>query len=262
MHILNGSTDNLKGYIRDEIEFPGNISKSGGKSMKARRVQEWLCLHGNVVVVDGEFGEATARAVRDFQLANGLEATGVVDEATFEALVAPLKRVLRPQVDAALPLGEAMVAIAQAHLKEHPREVGTVQNSGPWVRFYMRGNSGPDWLWCAGFVTLIMKQAAEVTSRPMPIDGSFSCDLLATQAMAKDIFVKESAAGPDRVPPGSLFLVRRVSGDWIHTGIVARAEPDVFRTIEGNTNDGGSSNGIEACARTRGYEKKDFVAIQ
>ena len=261
MHILNGSTASLKSAIRDEITFPGNIAKAPGKSMKARRVQEWLCLHDRMVVVDGEFGGATEAAVRAFQRDNGLQETGLVDEATFKSLVAPMKRVLRPQVDTSLSLGDAIVAVAGAHLKEHPLEVGSVANSGPWVRLYMDGNSGPDWLWCAGFVTFIMKQAAELTGRPAPVKGSFSCDLLATQAKEKGVFLKEGSATPGTIPPGSFFLVRRVSNDWIHTGIVSKPEQTAFKTIEGNTNDGGSSNGIEACARTRGYEKKDFVVM-
>ncbi len=40
-----------------------------------------------------------------------------------------------------------------------------------------------------------------------------------------------------------------------------RADADVFHTIEGNTNDDGSRNGYEVCARRRGYGKKDFVLL-
>jgi hypothetical protein len=53
-----------------------------------------------------------------------------------------------------------------------------------------------------------------------------------------------------------------VTNDWTHTGIVTQADAGSFGTIEGNTNDGGSTNGVEVCARTRGYEKKDFIVIQ
>jgi hypothetical protein len=44
-------------------------------------------------------------------------------------------------------------------------------------------------------------------------------------------------------------------------GIVAAARPDAFHTIEGNTNDAGDRDGYEACARVRGYDRKDFVRI-
>jgi hypothetical protein len=33
-------------------------------------------------------------------------------------------------------------------------------------------------------------------------------------------------------------------------------------TIEGNTNDEGSREGHEVCARTRGYDGEDFVLIR
>lgn len=229
--------------------------------MKAQRVQEWLSLHGHAVVVDGEFGSATETAVKEFQGRNTLPATGVVDQATFDALTAPMKRALQPQINTGVSLGQAIVAVGNVHLKEHPREVGKEQNSGPWVRLYMNGNSGPDWLWCGGFVTFLMKQAAELTGKAAPIKGSFSCDLLATQAKDKGIFLSEKDAAPSKIPPGSLFLLRRVSNDWIHTGVVSEAGAGAYKTMEGNTNDGGSSNGFEAVARTRGYEKKDFVVI-
>ncbi|MER2508674.1 MAG: peptidoglycan-binding domain-containing protein [Amaricoccus sp.] len=261
MYILNGSIDGLKSTIRKEIEFSGNVARSGTKSAKTRRVQEWLCLHGFMVVVDGEFGPATELAVRAFQRKQPLQETGAVDEATFAALIKPMAVVLRPQVNKGGSLGETIAAIAKVHLQQHPFEVGSEANSGPWVRMYMDGNEGPIWLWCAGFVTFVMKQAAELADIALPVKGSFSCDVLAMQANEKGIFRKGSATSHDEIPDGSFFLLRRTTSDWSHTGIVTDAKPQAFHSIEGNTNDGGSVNGVEVCARTRGYDKKDFVVI-
>ena len=33
-------------------------------------------------------------------------------------------------------------------------------------------------------------------------------------------------------------------------------------TIEGNTNDTGSREGVEVCARTRSYAGKDFIIVE
>jgi hypothetical protein len=44
-------------------------------------------------------------------------------------------------------------------------------------------------------------------------------------------------------------------------GIVVAAGPETFESIEGNTNDDGSSDGFEVCARTRGYARMDFVVL-
>ena len=54
-------------------------------------------------------------------------------------------------------------------------------------------------------------------------------------------------------------LVRRTPSDWVHVGIVLRADQESMRTIEGNTNDSGSPDGFEVCERTRNYAGKDFV---
>ncbi len=61
--------------------------------------------------------------------------------------------------------------------------------------------------------------------------------------------------------PGSFFLNRRTPDDWTHVGIVTEAADGSFKTIEGNTNDEGSREGYEVCARNRGYKKRDFIQI-
>jgi hypothetical protein len=37
--------------------------------------------------------------------------------------------------------------------------------------------------------------------------------------------------------------------------------PEGFKTIEGNTNDEGVSNGFEVCMRSRSYKDKDFILL-
>jgi hypothetical protein len=152
-----------------------------------------------------------------------------------------------------------VVAYAEQHLSQKPREIGG-QNGGPWVRLYMDGNEGSAWPWCAGFASFILKQACSTLQIQVPIQPSFSCDLLAASARDKNCFLAESKiADKKQIAPGSLFLVRRTSADWEHTGIVLSAEKGLFYTIEGNTNDEGSREGYEVCRRFRGYKNKDFI---
>lgn len=126
----------------------------------------------------------------------------------------------------------------------------------------MKGNEGSAWPWCAGFVSYILKQTCQSLNIPLPIKTSFSCDFLAASAKKKGIFVKGSKIADKRkITPGSFFLSRRTSTDWVHTGIVIRSEDEVFHTMEGNTNDEGSREGYEVCRRIRGYKKKDFILI-
>ena len=153
------------------------------------------------------------------------------------------------------------VTYAEQHLRQSPLEIGG-QNRGPWVRLYMDGNEGPDWPWCAGFASYILRQAAETLEVQLPIKTSVSCDVLAEQAKRKKIFLPEAKAVKIKpVTPGSLFLVRRTTNDWVHTGIVVTADEDTLLTIEGNTNDEGSREGYEVCRRTRGYAGKDFIIL-
>ncbi len=233
----------------------------GARGARVRLVQEWLCLQGVHLAVDGGYGPATAAGVRQFRSKARLPAGDVVDRATFDALTAPMRAALAPIAPKpGATLGQLVVAYARQHLAQHPREVGG-QNMGPWVRLYMDGNQGAAWPWCAGFATLVLRQAAHALGVPMPVTRTFSCDVLAGNATTNQCFVGGTAAGPRDVTPGSLFLVRRTRNDWEHVGIVTAVERDVLRTIEGNTNDSGDREGYELCARVRGFDRKDFVLI-
>jgi peptidoglycan hydrolase-like protein with peptidoglycan-binding domain len=259
MHVFTGSTSELHGWIRKEVEFERDLNV-GDRGMAVKRVQEWLSLHNLGVPVDGAFGPATRIAVERFQTTLGLPPSGIVDHATFERLVEPMVSVLRRASNGGRNLPDMILTYGRTHLKAHPMEVGG-QNRGPWVRLYMKGNEGPDWAWCAGFVCFLMDQAAQTLGQNTPIKGSFSCDSVAAQAREADRFRSEQQAKQQGVPAGSFFLVRRTSTDWIHTGLVVDAAKDAFDTLEGNTNDEGSREGFEVCARSRGYDEKDFVLL-
>ena len=251
-------------WVRKELRFNQEIRKDQ-KGKRVRLIQEWLCLHGILVGIDSDFGPVTEKAVRRFQEQNDIEPTGVLDEATYIGLVKPMLRALTPIPGDGRPLNEMIVQYARQHLAEHPMEIGG-QNCGPWVRMYMEGNEGKDWLWCAGFTCFVARQAADAAGVPLPFERSFSCDTLAERAKNKGMFLSEDdlgrqGANRSEMPSGSLFLSRRVPGDWTHVGIVTKFEDESFETIEGNTNDEGSREGYEVCARIRGYAKKDFIKM-
>jgi len=69
--------------------------RRGDRGENVVLVQEWLCLRGYHVVVDGIFGPATDSAVCAFQRSAGLPTNGVVDEQTFRWLAAPMMSALR-----------------------------------------------------------------------------------------------------------------------------------------------------------------------
>lgn len=256
----------LPGTIAPSSYMPSRVKKeldwnlpvqSGDKQMKAKRVQEWLTIAGFPVAIDADFGPATEQRVRDFQAAKGLAATGIVDAATHERLVAPLVNAIAPIATGGMTLSELILAYALQHVAQHPREAGG-DNRGPWVRAYM-DNDGVDWRWCSGFVCFALEQAVKTRGGPAPFASSASCDVMRANAHATGRYRNGGAIPRTAILPGSFFLVRRTSTDWSHIGIVSRADATTFRTVEGNTNDGGSVNGFEACERVRDYNRKDFI---
>lgn len=235
--------------------------KKGDRGRKVKLIQEWLSLHGFGLKIDGDFGPATEYTVKEFQKKQRLTVDGIVGNNTFTKLIKPMKDALKPIPRGGGSLGKMVTAYAEQHLRQHPREIGG-QNKGPWVRLYMKGNEGTSWPWCAGFVCFVLKQACGTLGCSMPIGASFSCDILASNAKTKGLFLKGTpGSDKNQITPGSFFLNRRTSTDWTHTGIVTGTQSEFFHTIEGNTNDEGSREGYEVCGRTRGYKDKDFILI-
>lgn len=221
--------------------------------MTIRETQEWLCLHGLIVKIDGIDGPATQAALREFQRRN-LLTYGSAD--VDHALTRPLAAASDMTKIYAESFAGAVTRVAKHLLKFHPREVGG-QNRGPWVRYFMRGKEGVDYPWCCGAVSVILA-LADTVFPSNPFAYTMSCDALAGQAYNKNRLTEQHTG----LQPGSLFLLRgKKSGDWVHTGVVTAFNVDHFLTVEGNSNDEGSREGHEMCARIRAYNNVDFVRL-
>jgi len=252
--------------LRDELKAIGAGTfrqiKKGQNNNRVKLIQEWLSLQGFGLTVDRDFGPATEAAVEAYQYGEALPATGVVDAATFTLLTRPMVRALRPIDPAPADLAAAIMTYGRQHLEQRPREL-EAKNLGPWVRLYMNGREGPSQLWCAGFACFILKQASQALGLPPPIKREVSCDNLANNAKAKGRFVAHNKVQQGEPQPGWLFLVRKKPGDWNHVGIVTGARKGHIWTLEGNTNDGGSRNGVSGNARVRARTTKiDFIRIE
>ena len=256
---------NFPAHVQKELAFDGVIRK-GDIGPRVRRVQEWLKINGFGTGIDADFGDATKKCVTRFQHSKELQETGEVDQQTWNLLVDPLVKALAPlNFTSGTKLSEAVLRVAEQHLRQHPIEVGG-DNRGPWVRVYLDGNEGLSWRWCAGFVTFVMKQACMELGQSLPIAGSYSCDSLAYQAKQTDLFVpgadvESGSVAWSALGPAQIFLVRRTPTDWTHTGFSFDGAATVFSTIEGNTNEDGSANGFEVARRIRSVPKKDFIRL-
>jgi hypothetical protein len=260
------SSSYLPAHAQRELVLSHTV-RSGSSGEAVQRVQEWLDFSGYGCAVDGLFGPATERVVREFQAAQGLPVTGVVTPELFALLSAPMAKALwlpSPPEDP----GRFSVwvrKVAEQHLAQRPVEIGG-QNRGPWVRLYMSGQDGADQLWCAGFVSFVMQQAAEASKLPTPIAGSFGCDSLAAQAQQAGRLVPRDAllaSLPPGVSDGGCWIFLNIKGamDWDHTGFAFDFSGSSFKSLEGNADQQGSRNGWQVCSRPRSVGARDFIKL-
>lgn len=252
-------------FIRRELDFPGAIT-NGASGVAVKRIQEWLGYHGNGTPIDGKFGPATNRAVEAFAVRKQIAYAGTLTPAVWAALSEPMARIVALPANAPSKSYPQLVRwFAEQHLAAHPVELGGA-NRGAWVRMYMKGGEGDAMLWCAGFVSFVLQQAAEKAGRSAPIAGSFGCDELARQAKEAGRFVAGKSVTSGDPGFGALgacgiFLVRKTASDWIHTGFAFEGNAESFLSIEGNTDHKGSANGFEVARRTRRSGANDFIRL-
>jgi hypothetical protein len=245
--------------VRLKKEITLNSAIVRGRSAGARLVQEYLWVNGIRPVIDGNWGDATQAALDQFCRAKKLPQANQVDQQLMDHLAQPLLRAAS-EVAISASLSKTIVKYAKQQLAEHPIEIGG-ENAGPWVRLYMNGNQGDEWLWCAGFVTYIVRHCAKQHQLTNPVPRTFSCDTLAANAKASSCLHTSNVLAAAQ--PGAVFLLpsEKSSADWVHTGLVLEANNGVIITAEGNTDRNGTSNGFEAVSRIRNAQNLHFVSV-
>ncbi len=240
------------------------------------KIQSWLNLFSihnpssaTAIEIDGDFGPATERSVKNYQKAIGVRPTGIVTQELFSQLCAPMQDAFNRPLQSN-NLRDLIIEAAENHLKNQPKEliIKGEANSGPWVRSYMDGHDGALWFWCMGFVQAIIDQAASVQGKNfkdlMPL--TYSCDTVGNTGLEKRLLTRyqKLRQDPSIIKPGDIFLIQKSRFDWTHTGIVtAVIDNEIIETIEGNTNHAGSRNGIAVMKRTRNFmrSKIDMFSV-
>ncbi|MCB2229473.1 peptidoglycan-binding protein [bacterium] len=249
----------LRQFPRSWLLHPELPVRPGDRGPDVRLVQEWLCLHEIPTAIDGRFGPQSATAIETFAERYHLEARADVDATIFEALASPMIAALTDPASCDDSVPEAVVRIAFRQLGA--REIGG-PNGGPWVRLYMNGREGTAYPWCAGFVSFVIRRACGKKSESLPFKLSVSCDGLAIEARRAGRLVTGADYGrTSHLSPGSVFLIRRRTNDWVHCGIVTAFYRRHFDTIEGNTNADGSREGTAVLRRRRSYRDCDFIRL-
>ncbi|MCC7001733.1 MAG: hypothetical protein IT357_06230 [Gemmatimonadaceae bacterium] len=137
-------------------------------------------------------------------------------------------------------------------------------NRGQMVEHFLRSVSLPPGLpWCAAFVHHVGHSAhydhlTRRSSWPLPATGS--CDALARAARAQGVLRDEPYVG-------DIFLLySKVRRRFFHTGIVVGVQDEErvhlreihsCVTVEGNTNNDGSSNGHSTLRKVRTFREAD-----
>lgn len=255
-------------HVQSELEFPVN-ARLGTRNRDNRRVQEWLSLNGFATSVDSDFGTATESSLRRFQARQGHAETGQLSVADWAQLCAPLRAAIVPPLQSGFLA--RLRALAQQHLSLGGSEVGG-ENAGPWVRLYMRGREGSDQLWCAGFVSFLLRQAAHECDEPVADRfknyHEVSCDQMASDGKKNGLFLSNRAAverlASDPLAfPIAIFLRRKSARDWTHVGLAVNARTSagklLFETVEGNSNQAASRNGGEVVSQTRAGSAYDLI---
>lgn len=226
--------------------FPGSTLRRGSADAATiLAVQKALNARGcGPVEEDGRFGDQTEAGLRLFQMrfpdAQGqpLEVDGECGPLTWAALFGTE---VATKLTKSAPLGRAALDVAIGQLGR--MEVPPGSNAGPDVAKYLASvGLGPGFAWCAAFVFWCAGQAGP---NALPRTGG-------VQKMWRDglsaglpaLRPAEALAEPARIAPGMVFFISHGAGTG-HTGFVEGIRPDGrLITVEGNTNDGGSREGI------------------
>lgn len=236
-------------------DYPGHIVQIGEADRAiVRTIAKQLAANGYALSSpDGVFDDAYASVVKTFQAQNvdastrPLHADGKVGPLTWGALFPP------PAPPPATGLAGAALAIAKTQVGV--MEVPPGSNAGPQVNSYLASvGLGPGYSWCMSFVHWCFDRAAADQGVADPFPRTGGClDAWARVSAAdpsKIVTAAAAQADPGLVRPGMVFVLDHGGGQG-HTGFVSGQAGGALQTVEGNSNDNGSANGVGVFALNR-----------
>lgn len=195
----------------------------------------------------GVFDAAFKSLVKVFQSQNvdqagrPLEVDGEVGSMTWGALFGAATP---PLTAGSLAVSALGMAVTQLGVMEVP--LGS--NRGPMVNQYLASTGTPPGnFWCMAFVFWCFREAAAASGVANPFPRTAGCldawNRVNRSQPARLIKRAAAIANPSLVRPGQVFILDHGRG-FGHTGFVRQSFDGPFRTVEGNTNPTGSSNGL------------------
>jgi hypothetical protein len=233
--------------------YPNNPITSGATDPNVvSAIQSLLNERGSgPIVVDGLFGKKTLHAVKVFQSqhcdAHGhpLKVDGIVGQETWYSLYdLPLPV---PHSDSPLLNEVLRLAVKEIGVREDPPG----SNKGKRVEEYLRSvHVGPGSAWCEAFIFWLFHWASINLVVENPVVDTAGCMQHWKKTTGRRIFMKEALLDPSLLEPGDIFIISRGDGRG-HTGLITGIHDGYIETIEGNTNDGHSAEGVKVCALRR-----------
>jgi len=238
----------------DAVPFPGHVVKAGDSDHESVKVlQRRLNAVGcGPIEESGTFDKTTERAVKLFQArftdvtGRPLTVDGKVGSITWGALFGKVTVPATSTPPSKLTAAAIEFARSQIGVMEEP--LGS--NRGPVVDEYVRAvglDPTGEFAWCVAFTHFCYLKAAEPLGTKNPHIRTAGVIDHWNKAKSKANVIRvtnaQAVADPSLITPGSLFIIDSGGGHG-HTGMVMEVADGRLVTIEGNTNDSGSRNGI------------------
>lgn len=257
----------------EALPFPGRIIKTGERDKEiVKAVQQRLNESGcGPLQGTGTFGPKTEKSVKLFQArfpdqdGNPLAVDGEVGSLTWARLFGSGSVPVTNVASAGL-----LTKVIEAARNEiGVMEVPSGSNRGPRVDQYVSSvglSPTGRFAWCVAFIYFCFEQAAAELGRrnPMVKTGGVLAhwNKAASHPGATRIISRKAVDDPSLVKPGHIFVMDFGSGLG-HSGLVEAVTGGKLITLEGNSNDGGSREGVGVFrrqARKIASINKGFVA--
>jgi hypothetical protein len=231
--------------------YPNRVITKGESDKElVTGIQKQLLAKGcGPLIVDGDFGNETFRAIKLFQtrntdaIGNPLVADGKIGPITWTILFGPENVVVSTTATSSLLAEAIKQAVSRIGVVEDP----AFSNRGVEVDKYLRSVSlnpeGNHYSWCMAFVYYCFNEAAKTLSQNNPLVKTAGCLDHWNRAKCSKVIKADATQNPSLVKPGSIFIIDHGGGSG-HTGIVESVSSGFLSTIEGNTNNNGSANGF------------------
>ena len=258
-------------YLKELSAFQSTV-KIGDKGDVVHKVQEWLNIwtaynadFSLSLAIDGIYGPATQDAVKYFQKFIATDVTGAVEQKSWDALVAPLRKAFAfdtyPYQDTDIAKRVAYYAFQYEMWRPYEIE----PNKGPWVRSFMDGHDGEEWSWCCGFAQTVLDSSYSDLGKRFTdyFEETYTVEAMRKDARKKGILKTNADILEKKYTPkaGDVFVIVFSSGVAHHTGIVTSFYENRILTIEGNTNFAGSNDGIGVFRLERDLSKQNIEII-